>query len=209
MSHAHGNTLASRLDVRDLDRFTREHDYICQYIEAHAEEFVRRVTGETPGVCYRHAQTEMEYLLSGERGFKVGFVDLLIRVEESFRYFRYPRDVGWNGIERDRLVAELVEIRECEGPPEVVWISDSWHLPRILVEVKSSVSSIGEVIRQLRLYRQTLEKMQGERKKVLRSVLVTPQRLHAAAVNSLRNADIEYIQIGERFETWKAEQGLT
>ena len=200
MSHSHSKTAASRLGIQDLDRYSREHDLICQYVEVHAGT-VATLLGPARWSGGRRIllRVELEYMLHSVRGF----CDVLITTRKDLLSFRYPHQPAdiYKG-EHERWVgAQSDGIRDVEGPPESGW--RVCELERLLLEVKTRVSSLGEVIRQLRFYKSALER---EARQLVTPVLVTPQSLSQLDITTLANAGIGYLELGRTFRLWKKAQ---
>jgi len=130
MTHSYDNTLLQRMGFADPDRRTPAHGDACIEIASDAERFLRALC---PRLGVRDARCQLEVPLQqgeGKYATTVGFIDCLIT---------------WCGpCNGYSAVNGLYEIENG-----VVWSRLS-----TLVEVKTKIHSIGDLLRQMNLYRE-------------------------------------------------------
>jgi hypothetical protein len=137
MSHSYDSTLLQRMGFRDEDRKTPAHDRACIAIATDPIAFLALLgfpESKSPRVLLEHPLQKGE----GKYASTVGFIDALTE---------------WH-VERPDF--------KCTKPhPERVFsrcsaCTDSvYHEPRVaLVEVKTKIVSIGDLLRQMNLYRE-------------------------------------------------------
>ena len=151
MSHSYDNTLLQRMGFSDPDRRTPAHDDACVQIASEPERFVRIVRDR---VGVRYVQCGLELPLQkgeGKYASTVGFIDALVEWNDAL-------DIKWPyGADGWRCTCGFINCRQercscvelLSGPNPLEW-------PRaaMLVEVKTCIQSIGDLLRQMNLYRE-------------------------------------------------------
>jgi hypothetical protein len=214
VTHSHNQTLLTRLGFNDPDRNHPDHALACEYLatvgaEQLVKTFVRLPPPERrprPCVCrslyYHHeckcppgeieawsiagpTKAEIEYhITKGDGQYKqsVGYMDVLIR-------HRWARCERWVGRE-DGVV--------LEGWEEDILLSEAVRF--VAVEVKAQAESVGEIIKQINLYRAHFEHSHTT------WVLATPDMPYGQEVQLLKQSKIEVAHLGEGFAQWKANR---
>jgi len=175
MAHAHANTLLQKMGFKDPDHELPAHDTACVSLVMNAQKLLALV----PRWGVRDIAIELEKPLQkgdGKYASTVGFIDAMIKWDEWS-----PRDACDSErrmkVERWRcpacgMAASTREREErcktCKGPQgHAVWLQrDDESLVRegpahplvsrcsMLVEVKTKISGIGDLLRQMNLYRE-------------------------------------------------------
>lgn len=107
---------------------------------------------------------------------------------------------------RDDQIVMVVPTME-RGWVDHVCDKDEWGSRRafeIYVEVKIGPVGIGDVLRQINLYREHVGTHDDETSRVW--ILATPYPLSAFDVATLRTAKVDHIRLGEKFDAWAAEK---
>lgn len=129
MSHSHDQTLLQRMGFSDPDRRTPAHDKACVAIATDPERFIRRVR-QRDAVTRINCHLEVPLQKgSGQYTTTIGFIDAVIE-------WRGPCQIG-------------TAFGSYETIDGVTWGSLS-----MLVEVKTTIDSIGNLLRQMNLYRE-------------------------------------------------------
>lgn len=178
------------------------------YIAEHAQEFVERLSLRKPAgeaqFIRRGAGADLEELLTTASGFAVGYLDVVIRSTGLWSCVQQFSSSCEAEFGRDKCCKNL-ELRN--GRLENAWFNVSEHSHRVerttydrtAIEVKVHFPGVGEVLRQINLYRAHFRADHW--------VLATPQTLRNVDIRALNDADIQYIRVGgERFDAWMAEQ---
>jgi len=216
--HSHDRTLLAKLGFADADKGDRRHDLACRYLATPevARRLIASIYPDTPTVVDLHdglVEREGRKLFSiedgphhqleapvskGEGQYKttIGFVDLLLRfsVVEVFagrRRWRFEQGCGperWSAYMSETRIKEL---------PWSDWREESalreHRLPCLLgVEVKIRPVGVGEILRQVNLYR--------EYQPTTTWVAATAFPMTAADVASLREQKVRHALLGRGFE---------
>jgi hypothetical protein len=208
MPRLNNKTLLVSLGFADKDRGTARHDMGCQYlgqrciVERLWEKLVKATLSsqqinQIDEYTILKSKSSFELpIIKGEGKYKttVGFIDLHIRTglfdERPKRY--KSRDV----IPEGYLVGDLI-------PGEF----ESTLLVRqtINVEVKTTPTKIGDILRQINLYRTFADKQpEIERGDMWALAANFPMTEHD--VEALRNENIRHLILGDDFEKWCQEQ---
>lgn len=183
MTHAHKNTMIARMGFADTDREAPDHDLICQFVAASAPDVIRPIFSANDVEIQR---PRLEYPLSKGNGpyrTTVGFLDVVLP-------FTYD------------LTGTLTDL---QGKTTTT----AYAVPcALIVEVKSVVRSVHDVMRQLAFYREYEHELRERfaffpRESRLRWALATPSQLSARDAETLKNEGFLYLHIGERFHAWK------
>lgn len=132
MSHSYDQTLIQRLGFSDPDRRLPAHDDACVEIATDPGRFLRGVI-ERPGIT--DVRCELEKPLQkgdGKYASTVGFIDAVVTWLEP-----YNGSDDYDGFSR---------IKDASGNPLGVL--------SMLIEVKTKVDGVGNLLRQMNLYRQ-------------------------------------------------------
>lgn len=210
MAHSSDRTLLSSLGFSDPDKRDRRHDMACQYLtQAH----IALKIGEHCGLCRASAVLERAMpevcITKGEGKYKtvVGFADLILNFIDTYS--------GIPEIEEgERISGDDWYGREYKYPdgtqsvpyryriPGEEWWSGSETCPKsepmtrcipqsCLIEVKIEPVSIGDVLRQVKLYRGYLE--------ISRTVVVTVFPYDKTDVETLRRDRVYHVRLGADF----------
>ena len=219
--HAQNRTMLAKLGFADPDKQDPQHDLVCQYLSlpenvqklAHLleldrgdETYTHRYDGETleeTGVRHRrvagHGVTFERPISKGEDRYKttIGFVDLLI----TFDLRTYCRE------RRERRRERM----SCSwGPWKPRDNSEERRRVNVGVEVKVSRVQVGEVLRQLQLYRAFTDSSTPYRapgwNDISNWVVATTYALSAAEANAIRNERILHVRLGDGFRQFVSAQ---
>lgn len=208
MSHAHEKTLLARLGFSDPDRKEPLHDLACMYLSRpEAAGKIALLPGEktlqewqkNPVIGIGHKKEGITFAAAFERmicsgRFTVGFVDLTLQFEcvenrDGEMHKRYfpdgYRDGEWKPAEWKSVIAKHNA-------------SFSW---RACVEVKIQRFGVGEVIRQINLYRANDSYQSNDH-----WILASPHSLPADERSALLTANITPIRLGPAFLQWVEER---
>lgn len=212
--HSHERTMLAKLGFADPDRREPLHDLACQYLAT--PDAVRRLIRcleieHGPRLIEWNSETE------AEASIKASTV-VNNRVQHEFEiakgYGRYRTTVGFVDLMVDLLVKQQHSNikrrrrRFSGGFGAGVWsdwqaIDDYEFRDRVSfgVEVKISPAPLGDVIRQVRLYRSY--------SCVKDWVVVTAYALTVPQVRSLNNERIRHVRLGQRFHDYLASQDVS
>jgi len=133
MAHSYDQTLLQRMGFADPDRRSPAHDDACVQIATEPERFIRAVR-ERLGV--REARCDLEVPLQkgeGKYASTVGFIDAMVMWTNASEQAPVPR----------------YSSRRVGRYDEKFWMATG-----MLVEVKTSIDGIGNLLRQMNLYRE-------------------------------------------------------
>lgn len=178
--------MLSRLGFSDPDKKNPLHDLACQYIATpEVAEKLCLIFGLELDTKHRSIKVEIP-LSKWQDRYKttIGFMDVAIPVrayeigvEDGARY--EPMHVA----DVEEAKADGCEV--IDGPGDLV------------IEVKTSFTNLGDILRQIKLYREYLE----ARAMVL-WILATTFEMTEADVESLKAEDIFHVFLGEGFQKW-------
>lgn len=210
--HSHDRTLLSKLGFADPDKRNPEHDQACLYLTQ--PEVARKIAawmmelrgewvnafGRWKYTKVRFATTQEHHLQKGEGQYatSIGFIDVVFDFEgvvEGTQTANIARKPDESGFMRDVWI-----------PCEPVAASETIRW-KMLVEVKITPVSIGDVLRQLNLYTTYHKASEGVPEKMPRGLLVAPWNVSAAELDALRKSGYEFLKLGKAFNDWK--QSLT
>ena len=204
--YAHERTMLAKLGFADPDRREQMHDIACQYLATAdaIERFVRHLAIEYPpkpwhdswdniertGLISRqvvsHDVTHEYEISKGIDQYRttIGFADLVltINVEEKRSSIRQRKQrrwddtgMGWSDWQMDSDSA--YQYRSIHG-----------------IEVKIKPTAVGDIIRQLRLYRSYSN--------IRDWTVATAFDLSASDIASLQNENIRHLRLGKRFDEY-------
>jgi hypothetical protein len=166
--------MIARLGFADPDKGNPKHDLACQYLAANLGPLVSVVQSDTWRVL-KVSKCEMEHMISkGYEQYKttIGFVDLLVPV-----------------------MAGVTET-DANGQPK------EWHHQEVIaVEVKINRVSVGDALRQIRLYR-GYRIAWGD----VHWILATSFPVSKLDLETLKASDVHHVFLGRAFERWAEEQ---
>lgn len=169
MAHSFDSTLLQRMGFKDSDRQTSEHDIACISI-ASRPRLILDALGIS-AAARRPARALLEQPLQkgdGKYASTVGFIDAII----EYAVFQCDIDDGWREVKQitrscaecgaieisntrpgqtccDKYMERTHETFTKQGPP------DAYHsMCAVLVEVKTRLDNIGDLLRQMNLYRE-------------------------------------------------------
>jgi hypothetical protein len=184
MGSTRATTMAQKFGFMDPDLKTPEHDAICCWFEEHAgdllapwlpgdlwepDEIVNRLGKEDPEPSMPPKPeceiiVKWESCIKNKKGYEIGFMDLEIIVRRPSVIKN--RNTKWVKADYASGVADprdaYNEYEGCHGHYE--WLNPHtiaevmWRKPDLyfFVEAKSRIDSLGELFRQLSLYRDNL-----------------------------------------------------
>ncbi len=175
MAHSYDSTLLQRMGFRDQDRKTPTHDKACVSLVTSASRLIERKSRWG----LRGIEVALEVPLQkgdGKYASTVGFIDALITWNEWFARYEDPKDREVQIDQyRCRICMELFAADRSGYCPNNCKNADGWGSllgceterlfiagpPRpgtrkfsMLVEIKTKIDSIGDLLRQLNLYRE-------------------------------------------------------
>jgi hypothetical protein len=149
MTQPKASTLQQRFGFQDSDLKSPDHDQIMIWLDTYAEEIVKLILkydgnwenqndpnikhlieriGEPPEKPSLKIKKVWEYAVTGRNGFMVGFIDMLVEV-----------DLPYLDLHREK------------------WMATSTRTS-VFFEVKTTIPSLGELIRQIRMYQEYIGK---------------------------------------------------
>lgn len=162
-------TLQGKMGFQDDDLKTPQHDKIMLWVQEHASPIIWAATEKkllpTQISDIEVSKVEWEVPVSTENGYTIGFVDMII-------YGKWPFP---------RTEAEL---------------ADNWSPTEgisLVIEVKTAIPNVGELLRQLNLYRGARQFKYGG----TRFVVVSPDDRFASVLRSQGIAFYKYEQTPE------------
>lgn len=232
--HAHDRTLIASLGFADPDKNSAVHDLGCQYLalpENHARlgrmllegnklfpkynstraalgfaSDGRRVTVQTVGrLAFDHpAKPVMETpIVKGEGKYRtiVGFIDVCLPYVA-----RWSETATWEGADAPGVWREDTAAQRWtrDGSTAITF--------PLCVEVKSGAVHVGEVLRQVALYREferdPVGYMLNDRTLniPIKWVLASRCHLSEADIATLRDAGVTHVRLGPAFDKWLAER---
>jgi hypothetical protein len=191
MTHSHDRTLLASLSFGDPDKREPLHDLACEYLAEpiQSQRLVRFATTFKGDVS---TVSKSEVVISkGEGRYRstIGFLDLMIEWEENATV---PKD-------------------------EHGWATRSLARGIVVVEVKINPIGIGDLLRQIGLYREYVggnptpsERLRfletGEQVGQLSWVLATAYALDAGQMDTLRQSCVHCVRLGDGFTKWFEER---
>lgn len=135
MSHSHDATLLQRMGFRDPDRGSSRHDVACAALAAHPDDLLSLdLRLEVKDITVR-----LEVPLqkgSGQYASTIGFIDAFVEWSELGEH-----------------VSCRVRPDHDDLCPNCV-VGRYWSRKSMLVEVKTKIDSLGDLLRQMNLYRE-------------------------------------------------------
>lgn len=144
MSHSFDSTLLQRMGFRDPDRKTPEHDRACIEIATAPEAILRAL-----GLEFDDARALLEQPLQkgeGKYASTVGFIDALV--------FGIKKTTQ-TSCEKDYVHRYQAKRERCE---RCVDFQVTYNRHTVLVEVKTRIENVGDLLRQMNLYREYKQK---------------------------------------------------
>lgn len=185
--HAYDRTLIARLGFDDPDKKDGKHDLVCQYLAEcpgkllEVTDLPRRTREDEDPDCWEEDWIveghSFEFPISkGVNQYRttIGFLDLVIRCQSTVHRKGFHTGLPLTGLDEFAVV----------------------------VEVKVNKVSIGDILRQVALYREY-------RGRGTAWVLATTFPMTAVDLRSLGNQEIVHVFVGERFNRWVADRAAT
>jgi len=174
--HSHDRTLLSKLGFADPDKKDRRHDLACQYLSQN----------ERPLQLYAMA-------LAGKEGYQgtLGCERVVLESMLTKGEGQYAVTIGFIDLWIYGSIRRKHDDGEC-------YQSDAG----VIVEVKILPVGVGDIIRQLKLYRAHA----GRYVSGIGMVVVTAFDLTDTDVEALRSVGIRYAGLGEAFYEWCERQ---
>lgn len=142
MTHSFDNTLLQRMGFKDPDRRTPEHDKACIEIACWPDKLCQALGVDKSFEPKAMIEVPLQKG-EGKYATTVGFIDAM--VSWSIQRPTLSCSPGWN--HRGQSRENWVRCDKCEDRVT--------HDPyAVLVEVKTSIESIGDLLRQMNLYRE-------------------------------------------------------
>jgi len=209
--HAHERTLLARLGFADPDRRDAVHDLACRYlttepalrrlvawlgIERHrsshrfeCDSGVEQECDTTYVVASFSANREREISKGiGRYRTTVGFIDVALRIEIEERFTH---------VKRRRVRGYGKNDSTWEPVDDFAWRSRCEYG----IEVKATPTSIGDLIRQMNLYRGYSATGKW--------IVATTYPITRADVECLQNERLQHVYLGEHFQAFVADQPVS
>lgn len=224
--YAHDRTLLASLGFADLDKRVDRHDLACRYLTRPG--LLEKATGPVfPDVKFFGYEHE-RMLVKGEGKYQtvIGYIDLVgafIYSGESWRSEGYPvntrpRDCphcdGYGSTVKEKILCSncegsgkskiyyRCEICSSDGKKEIredcVLCKGKRYHGELLVEVKINRVQVGDVIRQIDMYRR-FSMMET-------ALLVTDYTISTGEKEALLTKDILHVKLGPGFDRFCVEQ---
>lgn len=205
--HAHDRTMLASLGFADPDKRDSRHDLACQYIaqpesrqklaDMMVSELIRRENG-TFDRGYWKGEKAYELISidqgsyevpiskgSGQYRTTIGFIDLILPCTYRLSYHGHLRE----GYDRCVTWKEHSSSREFKFD--------------IVIETKVNPICIGDVLRQIGLYREYKTNYRDSEDPIENLwFLVTTYPLSAIDIESLASSKIHHVRLGSSFEKW-------
>jgi hypothetical protein len=218
MAHAHDRTLLASLGFNDVDKKDPLHDLGCQYL-ARPEIFnvLELVSSKGQPLLADHAEFE-RIISKGENQYRstIGFLDTVVFTTIPGSVVKEgEKQVFEKAQDADRVWKESLNIindsyyytnpyrrwdqdKMVYVQPKLSWVDAQIDGPPVGFEVKISPVGLGDVLRQINLYRQY------EFCDVW--VLACAFEISPLMVEGLESHGILPVHLGEGFRKWVAEQ---
>ncbi len=207
--HAHERTLLARLGFADPDRCDPLHDIACRYL---ATQAVFSRLAKFLGDAFQENNYESEDSVFETRSVASASVRVIRATHEaeiSKGYGQYRTTVGFVDV---LLATELIQNHTDvkKRPVRKKGDNESWQpcesfwrqcYADVAIEVKSNPLPIGDIIRQINLYRSYCSFDTW--------ILATTYPLPQSQYDCLVNARILHIHLGQRFQDFVKEQANT
>ena len=215
--HAHDRTLLARLGFADPDKREPLHDLACQYLAT--PERARRVA-DLLGLAYASKAYRVEFTNTEETGVETRRVcDYQVTFERPIvkGHDQYQTSIGFV----DLMYAFKIKAQKTARVEQRLNTDSATQRQRrqlpysrhtvgteIGVEVKIGRVGIGDVIRQIKLYRTYAGYSLGDSESI-RWVVATAYPLSDLDVRSLRNERILHVLLGPGLQTFADAQSQT
>ena len=217
--YAHDRTMVAKLGFADPDKRNPQHDLACQYLalpevigraskllglERAAAPYRQQYEGSDEtgtestqigrcGVAFEHQITKG----SGQYRTTIGFADLV---------YRFERLINWTG----RVMRKRPGGSGRWGRPDRLPDSQGVRHVNVGVEVKIAPIGIGDVLRQIKLYRaytdNSTQYCDGLSSDIVRWIVATAYPLSALDLQSLTNERIVHVFLGGAFRAFVESQ---
>ena len=207
--HAHERTMLARLGFADPDKKDRRHDLACQYLAQRpvVDKIVPLLGLEQSPQAYERThdnaqekgitakvfssyETELEYQVSkgsDEYRTTIGFVDLVYYFTLEIRYTQ-------------RSERKFQDYFQSWSSWKNLPDSNYREHVNIGVEVKISPTTVGDIIRQISLYRSYIDHWYMHGGDSSRWILATAYPLSSLDIQSLAKQQISHVLLGKGFE---------
>lgn len=202
--HSHDRTLLSSLGFADPDKRDPRHDLACQYLATQdvARQLVDvlvkpSLSARSKAVDERKFRGRVIYefgdlyrprfeepIVKGKDQYRtvIGFLDLVLPFSWTFR--------------------QDGEMRAFEGDPWTPHSFDYGSTSSVIFEVKVNPVGIGDIVRQIKLYREFWRISEDSIDIPYHWCVATAFDMSAADVSMLRESGVRHIRLGEAFEEW-------
>lgn len=228
MTHSLNRTMLANLGFADPDKREPDHDLACEYLSQNALTLAKRLTGSTPDARqpFRWSDGTSNFAAMGSYAWDIGHVSRQRETAVSKGHGQYRTTVGFLDLAIAYRVDLLIRGERCLLPSDKGQhslrgasdgnIEDAWPLgcklergewrvpfdwPDIGIEVKALPVSVGDIIRQIRLYREYCRKSLW--------VAATCFPLTQSDLCALKQNGVRHVYLGESFENWKASRDLS
>lgn len=205
--HAHDKTMLARLGFADPDRREPLHDQACRYLTT--APAISRIV-DVLGLEYSHRASRFEYTPGRQHRCQtdrtVAWTDATFEREISKGYGQYRTTIGFIDVHLQfRLEYRRYQVeqrRTVHNRPEEPWTPlEDYTEPgtsEVAIEVKATSTPLGEVIRQINLYRSY--------SRISSWILATTYPLTQSQVDCLSNERIKHVVLGANFRKYVEQQ---
>lgn len=184
--------MLARLGFSDPDKKNPLHDLACQYVAA--PDVAQRLCRQFDLDTSKREQVSVEVPLSkgsGQYKTTIGFLDVLIPAVS----FSMTTE---QGVRYEPVPPEEVEERRALG------IEVYEESAIVVVEVKTGFTNLGDVLRQIKMYREYLNHYGPTV-----WLLVTTFEMNEADVGALGAEGIGHVMLGQSFRDWTKSRGTS
>jgi hypothetical protein len=184
--HSYDRTLIASLGFADPDKREPLHDLACQYL---AEPGPSRKLWEA--ILAKHFTSKWS---PDQKLARRNFHEFVITKGEG----KYKTTIGFIDLKIE--YSRVVEAAKPDGST----YEDCWQMANLAIEVKVHPVPIGDVVRQINLYKQFVNDNLSE--PLTGWLLATTYQLSEGDAALLRSQLIHWAHLGENFQRWIAER---
>lgn len=201
--HSHDRTMLAKLGFADPDRQSSEHDQACLYLSQPATTLklaYMLLANARPDAHSAEVEVKNEFHLQkgeGQYATTVGFIDMVMRLKYKSKDRYLVRRDGWE--------SRFIKPEWKEG--------DVTFGGNIIIEVKTTPISIGDVLRQLVLYRDYFAQTRSTNgdlatsdSRLPQGLLVATWEITEAEEQLLEQRHFGFVHLGDGFREWQEQQ---
>lgn len=210
MAHSHDKTLLARLGFQDPDAKDPLHDLACEYMALEENVLkLQEIVDPVPDVTIGEDVTSELGFEPDEGDFNFRFTEVVSSAESHIESVltkgmgQYMTTVGFIDVDaRWRVVQKRVGTMKLRHE-QVRKVDDRHYNGRIVIEVKISSITVGDVARQMNLYRSHILAMGDYRSKFVVAAAFDVNEYYRSA---LERENVTIVRLGERFGVWAREK---